>query len=172
MADKAWFPVLEANQGFLSLLALALALGVALYEHIRAERAKYVALEAPARFALEMINELDALANEMGPTVPASSHQVFPRFKHLVHIYADTFGDLATVNPPSAIFAGTARYFAQMLRAWWDRLADEEADLMLKFAYEMHTLRTQFEGLSPHAKKRQRFLSGFVRKHRMKLEAS
>lgn len=33
---EAWFPLLEANQGFLSLLALVAALGVALFEHIRA----------------------------------------------------------------------------------------------------------------------------------------
>jgi hypothetical protein len=56
--QSVWLPMLEANQGLLSLLALSLAIGLALWEQHRANKSLAQWREERAAFALKLINNL------------------------------------------------------------------------------------------------------------------
>lgn len=58
MQDGVWFPWLEANQGFLSLLALVSALMFALFEHFRWLRAEAERRRNAAALAIEIMRRL------------------------------------------------------------------------------------------------------------------
>ena len=61
MPNPALFPWIEANQGFLSLLALVVALAVAVFEHWRVIRERQEALRHTIRTAIELVDELEAI---------------------------------------------------------------------------------------------------------------
>lgn len=61
---NAWFPILEDNQGFLSLVALILALIFALLEQWRANRADRRQLERTLKVADEVLNAVAILVNK------------------------------------------------------------------------------------------------------------
>jgi hypothetical protein len=64
VTSNAWYPALEANQGFLSLLALVVALSIALHEHCRALNAERTAQERSVKVALDVLNALKVLVNK------------------------------------------------------------------------------------------------------------
>lgn len=154
-----WFPIVEANQGFLSLIALAVSviavvvsLALALMEQRRANRVDIRQHRKAIGFAISLLlGFMDATSEAY-----ADKRQTGPTLKKLrgeAELRARAFQALATSNPPDGRFAVLAIEAARALERISDRLNHQGLDqsFFAEIELELGKIRRSFHDNDPEA---------------------
>jgi hypothetical protein len=129
MGSAVWFPWLEANQGFLSLLALVSALTFALFEQMRAN-------EAEARRRSRVAAELKAIADEYRQAISDDDHDKLGEYG--IRSVNDFVEVLRATEMPSPAMT----HFARGVAAELSRMTSE--DEVWDFALVLELCSTTF----------------------------
>jgi hypothetical protein len=105
--SAAWFPWLEVNQGFLSVLAIVLALGLAFAEWLNAKSEGVERIRAPVQIAVDLVQKLIADVEVRVGEIENGAMRPERAYDLKINGYVTTraLDAILSANPPTAAFA-------------------------------------------------------------------